>query len=50
MSKYVVMLSETGGKESDELFSQCREPADASRHGRDRSRILLCNTGSFIVF
>jgi hypothetical protein len=33
-----------GSKASDELFIACREPAaDASRHRRDRPRVLLCS-------
>ena len=43
--------SQTGSKASDELFIACRKPAaDASRHGRDRSRILLCSAAGAGVF
>jgi hypothetical protein len=35
---------------SNEFFIACREPApDVSRLGRDRSRILLCDTTTVVV-
>ena len=51
MSNYTYPSVADRSKTSDELFITCRKPAaDASRHGRDRSRILLCSAAGAGVF
>ena len=51
MSNYALCQSQTGSKVSDELFVASRQPtADASRHRRSSSRILLCSAAGAGVF